>query len=164
MTIREALGQIAALPYIGNKAGSIRSVKDFETTVANILRNVGEVVERPNGNNSPPALTINGLDVYIKTSKGKKPMWNETILEPESLFIFNGSFGTVVTHSSFVISKDGYEKLQQLKREVPQKVRTWPTGIENWEIAGARIQFKDTIDWAGTRIELLNKTIELLEQ
>lgn len=121
MTIREALGQIASLPYTGNRAGSIRSVKDFETTVANILRNVGTVIERPNGSNNPPAMSVDDIDVYIKTSKGRKPMWNETILEPNSLFIFNGSFGTVVTHSSFVISEDEYNQLQKLKHDVPQR-------------------------------------------
>jgi hypothetical protein len=164
MTIREAIGKIASLPYIGNRAASIRSAKDFETTVANILRNVGNVTERPNGNNQRPAMVFEKTNIIVKTSKGMKPMWNESIIYPDELFIFNGSFGTTVVHGSIVTDRENTKMLEAAKNTAAKTMKNmFPSHNKNFFVSGGRVQFGDNIDWAGMRIEFLNKTIKILE-
>jgi hypothetical protein len=166
MTIRRALGQIASLPYIGNRAGSIRSIKEFETEVANILRNVGKVVERPNGSNKRPAMILNGINFMIKTAKGKKPMWNESYIEPSDVLILNLECGTIVVHGSLITSNNLLRKLINAKNSAARLLKEQYPKDENdsFFVTGGRVQFGDNIDWCGTRQEFLNKTIEILEE
>ena len=166
MNIREALGQIASLPYIGNKAGSIRSVKDFENTVTNIMRNVGNVVERPNGTNGYPSFTMDGIDFMVKTSKGKSPMWNESYVREDTVLILNLSFGTVVVHGSLITNSEIVEQLIAAKDYVAKHLREkFPKLNEHgFNVSGGRVQFSDNIDWKNSRISYLNETVKILEE
>ncbi len=165
MTIRKALGEIASLPYMGNRPGSSRNDKEFENTVVNILRNVSSVYERPNGNNKYPAFTHDGVDYQIKTAKGNKPMWNESYVRPDSILILNLGFGTVVVHGSLIYSKENTEKLIEAKNYIAKHMRETYPKIEGemFSISGGRSQFKDNTDWAASRVDFLHKTIDILE-
>ena len=164
MKLNEALSQILILPYIGNKPSSERSAKHFENEVTNILRNVGEVIERPHGANQSPACTINNMPVIIRTSKGNKIMWNENLPDRNGLLILNLKFGTVVVHGSLIISEDNYNILVEAKKETSKILKERFNTNGNFKVAGGRIQFKDTIDWENMRIQLFRETIERIEK
>jgi hypothetical protein len=166
MTIRRALGRIASLPYIGNGAGSVRSIKDFETEVANILRNVGSVTERPNGANKRPAMVLNGINFMIKTAKSKKPMWNESYIEPDDVLILNLECGTIIAHGSLVTTERLKNKLIEAKDTAAKllKEKFPKENNDKFFITGGRVQFGDNIDWCGLRQEFLHKTINILER
>ncbi len=163
MKIREALGQIAALSYIGNKAGSIRTIKDFERAVSDILRCVDTVVERPNGNNAFPALRCQGVNYVIKTAKGLKPMWNEAYVRTDSVVILNLKFGTVVVHGSLITTKELTASLIEAKEYVAQAMRDKFPQLGSFFVTGGRVQFGDNIDWEHIKISSLNQTITILE-
>ena len=166
MTIREALGQIASLPYIGNKAGSIRSAKDFENKVTSILRNVAEVEERPNGANGYPTFRCQGIDYVIKTSKGNKPMWNEVYIREDCVLIVNLKFGTAIVHGSFITNKDMVNRLINAKDDAAKilKKSFVSKADDNFFVSGGRVQFGDNIKWEDSKVSFLNKTISLLEK
>ncbi len=163
MTIRQALSEIHGLPYIGNKSGSFRTAKDFENKVTNILRNVGTVVERPNGANGFPSFSCNGINYQIKTSKGTKPMWNEVWVRPDSVLILNLSFGTVVAYGSLVTNEETEKYLIIAKKNAAKIMREdYPHNNKNFFVSGGRVQFGDNIDWKNSRGTFLHETIEIL--
>jgi len=169
MDIREALGRISVLPYIGNAAGSYRDAKGFETTVANILRSVGAtdtVIERPNGSNGYPSFSHNGIDYQIKTSKGTKPMWNEVYVRENSVLILNLRFGTVVVHGSLITDSDTEDMLIDAKDFVAKTLRsTFPhSKADTFYVSGGRVQFGDNINWESSRKTFLDETIKILEK
>ena len=163
MTLRDALADIMAIPGgMGNGPSSDRANKDFETRVANILRNVGPVIERPNGANSPPPIALNGIHFYTKTAKGCRPQWNETI--PDGVLIFNLNFGTIITHSDLVLSPQDKSEMTAIKKHMPKYARS-KFGHKTFgvfKVAGARIQFKDTVDWKKARMTMFHDTLGIL--
>jgi len=164
MTIRDALGQIAVLPYIGNKAGSFRTAKEFENEVTSILRNVGGVmVERPLGSNNYPSFIHNGIDYQIKTAKGNKPMWNESYVRPNAVLILNLKFGTVIVHGSLIIDENKVGQLIDAKNHVANYMRDRFGTDGNFFISGARVQFGDKIEWEQSKISFLHNTIKIVE-
>ncbi len=164
MKIREALGIIATMDAGGNRPGSDRQATGFTNEVINLMRNVDHIIERPNGRNGYPTFQLKGIDYQIKTAKGSSPMWNEVYIRTNSVLILNLSFGTVVVHGSLITDNETQEMLIKAKEYVAQHMRTkFPKGNKNFHISGARVQFGDNIDWAGSRLEWLNQTIKILE-
>ncbi len=165
MRIREAMGQIATLDSRGNRPGSDRQSTGFTNEVANILRTVGEVEERPNGANGYPTFILNGVSYQVKTAKGKKPMWNEVYVRTNSVLILNLSFGTIVVHGSLITNTETEEMLIEAKNYAAAHLRErFPHNEnQNFYISGGRIQFGDNVNWEDSKISFLQRTIRILE-
>ena len=165
MNIRTALGIISSMDSNGNRAGSDRESAGFTNSVTSVMRNVGLIEERPNGSNGYPTFILNGVSYQIKTSKGNKPMWNESFVRTDSVLILNLAFGTVIVHGSLVTDIETEAKLIKAKDFVANYLRDeFPNVNENFFVSGGRVQFGDNIDWKNSRVSFLNETLKILEK
>ena len=164
MKIRQALRIISTLNSQGNKPGSFRDANDFMTQITNVLRNVGNIEEKPNGNNRFPSFTLNNVDFQIKTAKGKSPMWNEVYIRPNSVLIMKLDWGITIVHGSLITDSTLEKKLIAAKEFAADNLKnTFPkSSLDNFYVTGGRVQFGDNIDWFNQRKSFLDDTILIL--
>jgi len=164
MTIREALQTISLIQSEGNKPGSDPQSTSFTNLVIDILKNVGEIQDHPNGRNNFPSFRLNGIDFMVKTSRGIKPMWNESYVRTESILILLLKNDVIVCHGSLITDFETEALMSNVKKDVVECIKEKYGYVNNFRIIGGRVQFGDTINWLENKEFFLEQTLKIMEE